>query len=105
MVLSAFFKLPPVVLPDMVEPLVVPVCVSLAGWVLLLGRVPSEELGCAGGDDWGLAVPFTVGAVLVAGDVVWAAAAVMVSAHTVAKASNVFIGLSLYRESQGLRSL
>jgi len=37
--------LPPVVVPDIVEPLVVPVGVSLAGWVLLLGRVPSEEFG------------------------------------------------------------
>jgi hypothetical protein len=92
MALSAFFMLPPVVPPDMVEPLVVPVCMSLAGCVLLLGSVPNEEFGCAGGDDWGLAVPFTVGVVPVAGEVVWAAAAVMLSAQTVAKARKVFIG-------------
>ncbi|OUJ75086.1 hypothetical protein BXP70_03400 [Hymenobacter crusticola] len=100
MSLLAFFRLPPVVLPEMVEPLVVPVCMSLAGWVLLLGSVPNELFGCAGGDDWGLAVPFTVGVVPVAGEVVWAAAAVMLNEQTVAKASNVFIGGVLLGKSK-----
>ena len=48
-------------LASVVEGLVVDAALSLAGWVLLAGRVPVEPGGWAGGEDWGLVLPLTVG--------------------------------------------
>ena len=91
MLLSVWLVLP----LDIVAPLVVPVAgMSLAGWVLLLGRVPTELLGWAGGDDCGLAVPFTVGVVP---GVVCAEAAVTLRVRAAAKANTVFIVPGLFR--------
>lgn len=82
-------------------PAVVWGAMSLAGWVLLAGRLPNDPGACAGGEDWVLVLPFTVGVLL--GVATWAEAAVALKASAETKASTNFITKQLGRENVSTR--